>query len=291
MTNGPRISFFPVLLLSVSWIWPCFSQTHSDSSAAVPAPSPTPKRVGMLTEFYNESMAYQRYGDNFISSSNLRLGIRFLGIPKVTLELYTIARYGRDSHKDFWNNRFETGIGLRMRFNSKVFLALYSDLVRGYYLKVPEGYPQANDDVYNDFRCGFIFWMGWLGPAPEKKFISLPFKPVGEIYSDISYYHSHRRNIIGYLHMRNGIRTIQIWKMTIAGYLAMYVMKDTKKDFWNNKIEIGPAIWLKPLPGLELKFYIEFLSGRFFGIEGADPNPFSQKYSDRKVGLTFWYGW
>jgi len=249
------------------------------------------KHVKLLGEFYNESTSFQRLEDNFISYSNSRLGLRISGIRKMTLELYILARYGRDLHKDFWNNRAETGFGLRLRFFSRVFLALYTESIRGYYLKVSDEYPQANENTYDDFRTGLIFWYGWIKPITGKRTISFPIKPMGEIYSDVSYFQNQKHNVISYINVKSGFHILRIWEISLDGYGVIYVAKDVNKDFWNNKVEIGPGIRLRPIPGLELKLFAEWLYGIYFGIEGEDINPYPQKYKNRRIGFTFWYGW
>jgi hypothetical protein len=269
----------------------CFSESKTENSTASTKAVGFLKHIKLLSEFYNESIAFQRLGDNFISYSNSRLGLRISGIPKIAFELYILGRYGRDLHKDFWNNRVETGVGFRFRFFSKVFLALYTDLIRGYYLKVPDEYPQANEDTYNDFRTGLIFWYGWVKPIIGKRTVSFLMKPMGEIYSDVSYFRNQRHNVISYVNIKSGFHILRVWKVSLDGYGVIYVTKDVNEDFWNNKAEIGPGIRLRPIPGVELKLFAEWLYGTYFGIEGEDVNPYPQRYQDRRIGLTFWYGW
>ena len=112
----------------------------------------------------------------------------------------------------------------------------------------------------------------------------------GEIYSDISYYRSQRNNIIGYLHTKCGLHIFRVWKSVIDAYGVFYVMKDSNRDFWNNKAELGPGIAIQPIPGLDLKFVVEYLFGSYYGIEGIDPNPYPQQYQDRRYGILFWIG-
>jgi len=210
---------------------------------------------------------------------------------KLSLEVYGIGRIGRDVNRDFWNNRAEKGIGMRIRFSHKVFLALYSDWIQGQYLKVSEDYPQADNDRYHDFRTGLIFWYGKSKWFTSDAFISFHFKPALEIYSDISYYQKQRHNIIGYANIKYGVEFLRIWKMSLMGYGVLYLAKDTKKDFWNNKADIGPGFWIKPLRNLELKFIFEWLYGSYFGIEGINKNPYPKHFKDRRIGVTFWHGW
>ncbi|HHS13249.1 MAG TPA: hypothetical protein ENN03_05710 [bacterium] len=240
-------------------------------------------------EFYDESMFFQRLDDNFISSSHTRAGVRVYGLPGITLTGYFMLRYGRDIQRDYWNNRAEGGVGFRLRFFSKVFLALYGEYIQGRYLKIPEGYPQASDDNYSDFRGGLIFWYGWM-PYGDGKIFAFPLKSWGDIYSDVTYFGSQRNNLIGYAHVKTGLQLLRFWKVSLDGYGVIYMAKDVNKDFWNNRVEIGPGVWVRPWTGLELKFYAEWLFGWYFGLEGEDPNPYGQKYRDRRIGVLFWLG-
>lgn len=249
------------------------------------------RSLRFLGEIYNETFIYQRAGDNLIYSSHARAGMKWQYSRKLSLEVYGIGRVGQDANKDFWNNRSEKGMGMRFRFSYKIFLALYSDWIQGEYLKVPDRYPQPDNKTYHDFRTGLIFWYGKAEWFTSKKFLSFHFKPAMEIYSDISYYQKQRHNIIAYANIKYGVEFLRIWKMSFMGYSVLYLTKDTKKDFWNNKMDIGPGFWLKPLQNIELKFIFEWLYGTYYGIEGVDENPFPKHYWDRRIGVVFWYGW
>jgi hypothetical protein len=271
----------------------CIAQSSPDS---IPEPQEEEilqkiKWVKPWGEFYDESMSMQKERENFISCSHIRQGLMIARIPKVTLQSYLLIRYGKDLHKDFWNNRAEIGLGLRARFFTKIFLALYVEWIRGYYIKIPENLPQASDDNYVDLRTGLIFWYGWDKWFESPRLISFPLIRWGELYSDVSYFRSQRDNVIGYFHAKAGFRLCRLWKSDLAAYGVLYLMKDTNKDFWNNKVEFGPGIWLSPFPNLDLKIFTEWLVGNYFGIEGVDPNPYTQRYGDRRVGILFWIGW
>jgi hypothetical protein len=220
----------------------------------------------------------------------VRGGLRFYWTDKIYTETYAIARYGRDLNRDFWNNRFEWGGGLRTRFFKKVFLAIYMEGIFGRYLDIPEEYPQPTRTDYKDFRSGLILWYGWDTWYNPKRFISIPLIHWGEIYSEVNYFHRENKTVFGSLHARAGFHLIRFWKADIDVYGVTYMMKDINKDFWNNKAEVGPGLWIKPWSALSLKFYIEWLWGTYFGIEGKDANPYAQHYTDRKMGILCWIG-
>ncbi len=246
---------------------------------------------GLWGEIYNESTISQKDRSNLNSSSHIRQGFKLNGYG-ITLQTYLFCRYGKDLKRDFWNNRFEIGIGVRSRFFSKVFLALYAESLQGTYQNIPEEYPQPPEKEYTDFRSGLIFWYGWDTYYEPSKWLSLPMIFWGELYSDLTYYRRDNDNIIGYLHGKFGFHLLRLRIISMDVYAATYLVKDSNKDFWNNYTELGPGIWLKPLPDLDLKFYIEWLEGNYFNIETTEnPNPNPQQYSDRRMGILFWFGW
>ena len=280
-----------IIILSSSCI-PCYSTNslfgfHNEDEEN----NKKKRRIGLWGEFYNESTSIQKDRENFITFSHIRQGLRVYLIPKITVEVYLLLRYGKDLHKDFWNNKAESGIGLRVRLTQKVFLAIYGEVLQVYYVNIHEGYPEPDRNKFRDFRSGLLFWYGWDKPMSTSRFFSFPLHLCGEIYSDVSYYRSQRNNVIGYCHARYGLRFLRVWRSALDCYIDVYLMKDSNKDFWNNKVELGPGLWIKPFEGLDLKFYIEWLQGYYFGIEGGDLNPYPQKYHDRRMGVVFWIGW
>jgi len=249
------------------------------------------ENIKFLGEFYNQTFRYQRIDDNMISISQARVGITMRAFSKFTIQVYGFGRFGKDENLDFWNNRAESGIGIRIKVFSKVFLALYGDFLQGQYLDVPEGQFQPSSDKYHDVRTGIIFWYGYSKWFFSENLVSFPLKPMMEIYSVASYYQRARHNIIAYCNVKYGIEFLRIWKTSFNGYSALYIEKDTLKDYWNNKARYGIGLQIKPIHDFDLKFIFEWLLGTYYGIEGRDKNPHAKNFQDRKIGLTFWYGW
>lgn len=281
---------FSGILLSGSQIC-CLAQNDSSAVTETKKSNTWGPKASFWWEFYNESTVMQKFHNNLISSSHTKPGIRISGLFGRTVEFYALLRYGKDLHRDFWNNRAETGLGLRIKLAKKVFIAPYIELIRGYYMEIPDQYPQPEQKKYNDVRTGLLFWYGWDKYFSYSSLMSFPLKLWGEIYSDVSYFKSQRKNVIGYCHIKSGLHVLQFWKSVLDIYGVFYIMKDINKCFWNNKAEIGPGIWIQPVSGLDLKFFMEYLFGTYFGIEGRDPNLYSQKYTDRRMGIIFWIGW
>lgn len=249
------------------------------------------RKLRFWGEIYDESMTFQKDRNNFCSISHFRAGLRIPLDTHFIVETYFFMRYGRDVTRDFWNNKFEEGLGIRFRYSKGVFIASYLEGVRGFYTDIPETYPQSDSKEYSDFRSGLIFWYGWDRYYEPSRLVSFPMIFWGETYSDISYYRFDRHNVIGYFHTKSGIHLLRFWKFELDGYGVLYALKDSNQDFWNNLVEFGPGVRFSPVQGLFLKFFAEWIWGTYFGIEGIEPNPYAQKYTDRRVGVLFWIGW
>jgi len=250
-----------------------------------------PRPWALWGEFYDETTKSRRNQDNPISFSHVRIGFRKPFTRALSLETYLLLRYGKDLHRDFWNNRFEWGPAWRLRFSQKIFLAYYMEFIQGQYLNLPGDGSQTVQRKYSDFRTGLIFWYGWDKYRDPVSRFSLPADFWGDAYSDISYYRKENKNTIGYAHIKSGIHALRFWKTTVDAYAVVYANADTKKYFWNNRIEAGPGSWIRPWEDLDLKFYVEWLNGTFSSIKDATPNPYSRKYYDRRIGILFWIGW
>jgi hypothetical protein len=269
------------------------SEPDSTGIGLYPGDGGSPKiNMKLWGEIYDESMTFESEENNIFSNSHIRQGLKINHLPGINwFQIYVMLRYGRDLHRDFWNNKTEAGLGLRVRFFEKVFFAPYIEAIRGFYSQIPEDRPKPEARQYTDLRGGFIFWYGWDKWYSPASLITLPGHFIGEVYSELNYFRKDDDNIILYTHVKAGIRAIRIWKCALVGYGAAYIMKDANRDFWNNVTEIGPGFWIQPHPDVDLKFFAEWLRGYYYGIEGRDENPNSQIFDDRKMGILLWIGW
>jgi len=243
-------------------------------------------------ECYDESIFFERHGNMLYSNSHIRQGVKISRLPYIhQLECYTMVRYGRDIHRDLWNTKKETGLGIRLRFFRKLFIAPYVEIIRGYYGPVSQGFPEPEEKQYSDVRGGLLFWYGWDRYDEPDRTVTFPLHAVGEVYSELDYFRMDDHNVILYLHTRAGLRAARIWTCALTAYGVLYFLRDINQDFWNNTAEFGPGIWIKPHPSLDLKIFVEWLQGYYFNVESRDKNPYDDRYTDRRIGVLFWVGW
>jgi len=245
----------------------------------------------LFAEAYSETINFQRDGDNTITSAHVLEGVK-LSVPNIsTLDVYLKQRYGSDANRDYWNNRGEFALGARLRFFKKIYLAFFYEYIQGrYFGEDNNNNPNPYGSNFQDSRYGFIFWQGldWEYKHRWKK--NFPFSFWDEIYADGLFLKRDHNNFISFTNIRAGIRLTRIYKTVIDVYGVSYFGIDKNKDFWNNKIEYGPSIRIKPWSDLELNLYVEFLNGSYIDKNGRYENPYGKNYTDRRIGLTFWHG-
>ena len=115
-----------------------------------------------FAEVYDETINIDRDGDNTVTSAHFIEGIKFQ-FPNFikTLEVYLKQRYGSDANRDYWNNRGEIMLGTRVRFFRKIYVALFYEYIRGWYMgEANSQNPNPYGESYEDMRYGLIFWQG-----------------------------------------------------------------------------------------------------------------------------------
>ena len=204
------------ILLAVTGLQAGETDSSADGSNLSEGPF-SKMTMNMWGEFYNESMVFQIEKGNVFSNSHIRQGLKINHVPGFSLiQTYAMVRYGRDLHRDFWNNKTEVGLGLRARFLKKVFLAPYIEYIQGFYNKIPEDRPRPGAKQYHDLRGGLIFWYGWDKWYSPASLVTFPRHFIGEIYSELNYFRKDRNNVILYTHVKAGVRMMRIWKSTFG---------------------------------------------------------------------------
>ena len=246
-----------------------------------------------FAEAYNETINFQRDGNNTITGSHLIEGIKLqTPSPVKTVEFYLKQRYGSDANRDYWNNRGEAMFGTRIRFFSKIYVAMFFEYIRGWYVgDANQSNPNPYGESYDDMRYGLIFWQGLDMEYTNAVSKIFPITFWDEIYADAIVYKRNDNNFISYINIRAGTRLARLHKTVFDPYLAWYYSVDSNKDFWNNKLEYGLGFRIKPWTDLELSVFIEFLNGEYIDRPGKRyTNPRDSVYDDRRFGILFWHG-
>ena len=244
-----------------------------------------------FAEVYSETIKLRREGNNVTSMAQSMQGIK-LTIPKFSrVKIYLKERIGGDANRDYWNNRGEVMLGLRLRFFQKIFFAIYFEYISGKYFNVENNEnPNPYGSTFKDIRGGFIFWQGFDAEYKDRWTKTFPFSFWDEIYSDITYYKKDDNNIIGYLNVKAGARIFRVHKTVLDYYFVSYSMFDKHGDFWNNKLDFGIGFRIKPWTNLELSLFVETLKGTYLDRNGRYENPHLSQYNDVRIGLLFWHG-
>jgi len=242
-----------------------------------------------FAEAYDETIYQRREDRNTITMAQFYEGIRqpISGLGK--WDVYAKIRYGNDANKDFWNNRFETMIGTRLRFFEKLYLAVYSEYVRGEYIN-DQSAIMSYSPSYEDWRYGMIFWHGW-DPGAEQTEKLLPVTIWSEVYSDVNYLDKDDQNYIYYLEAKLGLQLLRWQKVRLDVYGVVYAYYDRNADFWNNHAAAAPGIRLTPWSDIDLSLRCEYLWGQYHDRVGRYENPYDRVYQDLRIGLFFWHGW
>ncbi len=249
-------------------------------------------RQSWFAEVYDETINFQRDGNNTITGVHAIEGIK-LQFPRVvrTMDVYLKQRYGSDANRDYWNNRGELMLGARIRFFQKIYVALFYEYIHGWYVgdsnsKNPNPYGQT----FTDMRYGLIFWQGLNNEYNDAYSTRFPLTFWDEIYADAIVYKRNDNNFISYTNIKCGMRLLRLHKSVFDVYLATYYGFDSNKDFWNNKLELGLGMRVKPWTDLELSLFVEFLAGHYIERNGRYANPHDSPYQDRRFGVLFWHG-
>ncbi len=136
-----------------------------------------------------------------------------------------------------------------------------------------------------DYRAGLLWFRSWgasLVPSPNAA--GAP-RLMGSAYADGGYYSRYNRNVIGSAQLREGIR-LPLSRLPVALLGALNLVKDSKGNFYNNIVEVGPMLRVAPLrsvPSLVLE--AEYVRG-FYTIHDRT-NPYGPRYGDFRLSLVW----
>lgn len=126
-----------------------------------------------------------------------------------------------------------------------------------------------------DFRGGLLYWNGWGAAHEYVDSLTLPFKQIGTIYSDTSYFSRYNDNIINYSSLKEGLRILEYQTTEINLYVRGRGGVDKNKEFFNNFLELGPGIEYIPNNRYNFSIRFESLRGFYLSVNSPTPNPYS----------------
>lgn len=142
----------------------------------------------------------------------------------------------------------------------------------------------------NDFRGGIDLYKEW-GMQPEYVgTFRFPFKQVGNIYGDLSYYSRYDRDWILQLRVREGLRALEYHYSAIDIFLQLEGFADTQQEFFNNIVDYGPGISFIPDVRWGVAFRAIALRNTYIAVNSPTPNPYSRNFNNLLLELEAYFG-
>lgn len=250
--------------------------------------SETPPVGSTFSEIYAAPF-YQSRFKNFIAPAFVRYGVVIQSSRRV--ELYGSFRFSHDTRSTggsapqiFSDNFSVLGVGLRAR-PFKNNLTFYGEAGLAFNMKRNA---LSTIRTRSDFRVGVNYFKEWSEKETETKKATMPLAWFGDLYFDASYYSRFRNNVIAYAQVREGLRLFQLRKTSVDGFGRVGLVKDTRRDFYNNLAELGGGLRFTPYKPLGFSINAEYVRGFYFGLERTgEPNPYKSQYNDFRISLVF----
>jgi tetratricopeptide (TPR) repeat protein len=234
-----------------------------------------------FVDFYFAPFYLSRFRD-YICPSQARAGITY-GKNKQG-ELYVTNRFNRDTEslinnaipQIYSDNSVDWAFGTNYQPFEKIPIQGYIELGRAYELVTNgDGRPWKYD-----FRLGVTGYSTYGAPPVYSECLAFPFKFVGDIYGDFSYYSRFVHDWIGQLRVRPGVRTMTYRNSSVDLYLNVNLLWDTQRLFYNNILVVGPGIAFQPDNRFNLIFRVESDWGYYLpiNINSSQPNPYNSIY-------------
>jgi len=116
--------------------------------------------ISFWNEVYADAVYDKKDSKNFISYFNGKFGARILRINKTVFDSYYFTYLMFDKNGDFWNNKFEFGIGFWLKPWTKIDLKIFLESLKGTFIDRHGRYFNPNEDTYTDLKIGLLFWFG-----------------------------------------------------------------------------------------------------------------------------------
>ncbi|HVV69037.1 MAG TPA: tetratricopeptide repeat protein [Gammaproteobacteria bacterium] len=163
------------------------------------------------------------------------------------------------------------------------------------YVEGGEGYNIIRDEESDntqwtpDLRGGLDFYTDWGYPPHYANTKRFPFKQIGDVYFDFSYFSRYNDDWIGQLIAREGFRIFEFKNTSVDIYWKVNAIFDTRHYFYNNLIETGPGIAITPYNLLNIRLRFELARGYYVPVNSIDPNPYGSTYNASMVTLETYF--
>lgn len=226
--------------------------------------------------------------NNFITTCQTKVGVK-LGTP-LRLEPYVGVRLGQDSRtrggsvpRIFSDNSATVSAGLQLHPFTQ-YLGLYGEA--GNSVSLLPSLPTDRGRSIPDYRGGLFYSRGWGATLADQPAGQGPrFR---EVYVDASFYSRFGDDLIGYMQYKEGFRLPHAGPLRAQLFAAAAVAKDSRSDYYNNIVEIGPGLRVAAPPLSSLQFYVEFLRGAYLTQGHRMRNPYRPNFNN--VRIFFVYG-
>jgi hypothetical protein len=136
-----------------------------------------------------------------------------------------------------------------------------------------------------DYRAGVNWFRSWgttMAQSVEENMSG--FSLTGSGYTDVSFYSRYNRNVIGYVQLREGVNFPTARVLPIQLLAAVNVVKDSNRDFYNNIVEVGPALRVAPSAKMSaVQFEVQYVRGFYTFHDPA--NPYGSRYHDIRFSI------
>ncbi len=113
-------------------------------------------------ELYWDCIYFEQDDYNVIGYFHFREGFGSIDWGPLTNDFYVRVDGTMDRNKDYWNNRVQTGVGVRFRPAIEGHdIQVCCELVGGHYLDRGGRYELPYDRDYISFRLEMTYWFGW----------------------------------------------------------------------------------------------------------------------------------
>lgn len=248
-------------------------------------------------DFYSEATLYSRFS-NWVSLMDAKIGLNIDECQND--QLYLQMRYVQDTRsKSADCSDLINPINVNQGFVGEAPIVLDDPLFlvaggyrhrffknHGLYAYITLGI--AYDLIYRlrsinrgDLRAGVNYYGDW-----DKEAIlphcSYCFNHIGNYYFDFSYY-SRYRYWIGYSTLKEGVRLIDRPCSQINAYVRLFGAVDTKGEYFNNVVEIGPYLEVIPLKPFPIQLAAYWVQGFYYRNGGTSKNPYGPAYTDFRI--------